>query len=123
MELTEISTRELRCWHLAEEEKTCSFLLGENPSKLKKWHFLRVEGAPATLDPCLNRGCVPGMVRTVCRGYSRWTSASLLWRVVWIICEGDICVHVMQGCLGVFRLCNISSLLADSVLHSRDFWG
>lgn len=39
MELTEISTRELRCWHLAEEEKTSSFLLGENPSKLKKMAF------------------------------------------------------------------------------------
>jgi len=29
MELTEISTREFKCWHLAEEEKTSSFLLGE----------------------------------------------------------------------------------------------
>lgn len=39
----------------------------------------------------------------VCRGHSRWTSAFLLWRVVWIICEGDICVRVMEGdfvCLG-----------------------
>lgn len=39
MELTEIATRELRCWHLAEEEKTSRFLRGENPSYPEKTAF------------------------------------------------------------------------------------
>lgn len=39
MELTETATRELRCWHLAEEEKTSSFLYGENPSNPRKIAF------------------------------------------------------------------------------------
>lgn len=39
MELTEIATRELTRWHLAEEEKTSSFLCGENPSNPRKTAF------------------------------------------------------------------------------------
>lgn len=38
-----------------------------------------------------------GTVHVVSRVYSRWISTVLLWRVVWIIWEGDICVRVMEG--------------------------
>lgn len=123
MELAEISIREPRCWHLAEEEKTSSFLLGEYPSKPKQMAFFSEwkEGAPAALDSWPKGGCVPGVVRAVCWGHSRWTSASLWWRAVWMICEGDTCVRVMMTC--VFRPCDTNSLLAEGISHPRDSWG
>lgn len=54
MELTEIATRELRRWHLAEEEKTSRFLT--NPKKTAFSRSRRRELLPRWIPACLGQG-------------------------------------------------------------------
>lgn len=69
MELTETSTREPRCWHLAGEEETSSFLLGENIHTQENSIFSGWKPeAPAALD-------------SVGQGCGRWAGAFLSRRI------------------------------------------
>lgn len=81
MELTEISTGEPRCWRLAGEEKTSSFLLGENPSKLNKMVFEWKEGAPAALDSA--------RMEAACLGWYVWAVGVTADGLVLPFCGGQ----------------------------------
>lgn len=95
MELTEIATRELRHWHLAEEEKTSRFPCGENPSNSKKIfsqsrrrellpHWIPAWRLHVWGNECgQSRSQQGGSALSFCRGWS--SCPRLLW-----VCPGEL---------------------------------